>query len=119
MRSNIFKSLAVSDRSIGILPHVVAERLFVEVAEQMEWLDTHISSLNSALEQAPEVFEIVGVNVPVDVGNRMVNNLVRVVCGKIVVRWQRIGEKNRAGGHVFADFLVQSLFPAIGRPRAP
>ena len=49
---------------------VVAENLFVEVAKQMEWLDADIGALQLALEQAPEVFESVGVNLSVNVLSR-------------------------------------------------
>ena len=50
---------------VHVFPVVVAERLFVDVAEQVEGLDADIGSVQSALQQAPEVFQPVGVDIPV------------------------------------------------------
>ncbi len=41
---------------------VVAEHLLVQIAEQMERFHADISAFQLALEQAPKVFESVGVN---------------------------------------------------------
>ena len=53
--------------------------LFIEVAEKMERFDTHIGSLESALQKRPEVFESVGVNLAINVLLGMINNLVRII----------------------------------------
>ena len=50
---------------------VVAEHLFVQIAEEVEGFDAHIGSLDSALAQAPEVFESVGGNLPVNVKSQL------------------------------------------------
>ena len=57
---------------------VIPEHLFVQIPEQMERLHAHIGSFQSALEQAPEVFESVGVNLSVNVFFCVVNDLVFV-----------------------------------------
>ena len=105
MRSNVLKSLAVSDRAISVLAHVVAKCLFIQIAKQREWFDTHVGSLDSALEQAPEVFKVVSVDVSVHVGDGMVNDLVGIVASEIVVGRKCIGKEKRASGYVVADFL--------------
>ena len=95
MRQNTFNPFTIVDRAAIVFTVVVAERLFVKVTEQMEWLDTYIGSLDSAVQEAPEVFEVVAVEAPVQVGNRMAYNLVRVLCVQIAVGWQFIVEKSR------------------------
>jgi len=55
---------------------VVPEHLFVQIPEQMELFHAHVGSLESALQETPEVFEAVGMNLPVNVFFRMVNHLV-------------------------------------------
>ena len=61
---------------------VVTKGLLIEIAEEMERFNTHIGSADAALQQRPEVFKTVGMNLPVNVCNRMVNNLMRVVASK-------------------------------------
>jgi hypothetical protein len=50
--------------------------LFIEIPEQMKWLQAHIGALNSALQQAPEVLNAVGVDVPFEIGFSVVNDLM-------------------------------------------
>ena len=52
---------------IHIVPVVKPKSLFVDVAEQVERLDIHVGSLESAFEQTPEVFQSVRVNLTVNV----------------------------------------------------
>lgn len=85
MRSHVLESLSVSNGTIGILPHVVAERLLVEVSKEMEWLNADIGSLKSALEQAPVVFERIGVDRAADVLHGMVDSLVDVIPIKTLI----------------------------------
>lgn len=62
--------------SIIGLAIVETERLFIEVAEQMERFNAHISPLEPTLEQAPEVFNGVGVDVAAHIFNGMINDLM-------------------------------------------
>ena len=55
---------------------VVTKGLLIEVAEEMERFNAHIGSADAALQQAPEVFQTVGMDLPVDVFNCMVDNLM-------------------------------------------
>src|SRR5208282_2021654 len=60
-----------------LLPQIVPEHLFVQVPKQMERLHADIGALQSALQDAPEVFQTVCVDAPVNITLRMVHNLVR------------------------------------------
>ena len=59
-----------------LLPKVVTENLFVQISEQMEWLDADISALQPTLEQAPEVLKPVSVNLSINVSLCMINHFV-------------------------------------------
>src|ERR1019366_5118526 len=92
---------------------VVAEHLLVKVAKQMEWFDTDVGSSDAALEQAPEVFESVGVNLAINVFLGMVNYLVGVVLSQPVVRLERIGVESSASFDVLFDSCMESAFLPI------
>ena len=76
MRENHIKAVAIGNLGFFGGPIVVAENLFINVAEQMERFDANVGSFESTLEQAPEVLKAIGVNLSIDVPNGMVNNLV-------------------------------------------
>jgi hypothetical protein len=44
-------------------PFIVTEYLFVQVTEQMEWLDAYLRSVDAAFEGAPEILSPVPANV--------------------------------------------------------
>jgi hypothetical protein len=67
------------------LRFVVPEGLLIEVTEKMERLDTHVGSADAALEKTPEVLKAIGVNLPVDELDSMVNDLVRIVSGQSLI----------------------------------
>ena len=96
------------------LPKVVAEHLFVQIPKQMEGLYADIGSFDSTLQETPEVFESIRVNLPVNVLSGMVNDSVRVVLCKSSIRWQSIGVEGAASNHVVADFLLQGFSAAVG-----
>ena len=50
-----------------VFPLVKPERLLIQVSEQMKRFNADIGSANPALEQAPEVFQPVGVDVAANV----------------------------------------------------
>ena len=60
-------------RRVRELALIETKRLFVKVTEKMERFNTHVSSLDGALQQRPEVFQSVGVDVPLRVGLGVVN----------------------------------------------
>src|SRR6266478_208254 len=81
------------EEALGVcrLPSVIAKRLLVEVTEEMKRFDAHIGPLDAALEERPEVFEPIGVNLPAHVGFCVVNDFVRVVRGEPFIRLERVG----------------------------
>jgi hypothetical protein len=56
---------------VHILPIVIAERLLVQIPEQMERLDANVGSLESPLDQTPKVLKPVRVNASTDVLDRV------------------------------------------------
>ena|SRR6266850_1628486 len=97
MRSDMLKSQAI----VSQLPEVVAEHLLIQVAEEMERFHANVGSFESALEQAPEVFESVGVNLPVNIRLGMVNDLVRESGLQVLVGHERVGINCTASRDVF------------------
>src|SRR5882724_11022250 len=72
VRSNVLEAKSIMLKR----PEVVAEYLFVEIAEQVKRLYAHVGSFQSALEQAPEILKPVSVNLSVNVAFCVVNNFV-------------------------------------------
>jgi hypothetical protein len=61
------KAVCVIQRIVFCRPIVESEGLLVEVAMQVEWLNGHVCTAYSALEQRPEVFHAVCMNPSIDV----------------------------------------------------
>jgi hypothetical protein len=92
---------------------VVSEGLFVKIPEQVERLDAHIGAVDSALEQAPEVFESVCVNLPIDVFDGVVNNLMGELTLQTIIGQKGIGVERGPGFHVLLDLRLERVLPAI------
>ena len=76
---------------VGSAALVESERLFVEIPEQVERLNADVGSSDGALEQAPEIFKAVRVNIALRVANRMVNRLVGNQKGGVFTgRWRYV-----------------------------
>ncbi len=75
---------------IACLSRIVAKRLLIEIAEQMERGNPDVGSLESALQQAPEVFEAIRVNAAMNVLNRMVYNLMFELLVQSLITGERI-----------------------------
>ena len=85
--------------SLGIVhvyPIVVAERLLIDVFAQVERLDANVGSVQSALEETPEVLHRVGVDVAVSVFDGVVDDGVLIVTFQTIVGFQFIAEDRRA-----------------------
>ena len=67
MSHNFLKAVTVTNEMVLRGAVIVPEHLFIYIPEQMERLDGDVRPLESALEQRPEVFESVGVNLSVNV----------------------------------------------------
>src|SRR5271168_291669 len=94
---------------------IVAKHLFVQIPEQVERLDVHVSALQSALEQAPEVFESIGMNLPVNVAFGMVDNLVlESLVLESLIGHECIGVDRATRFDVSANLGLQVALPASG-----
>jgi hypothetical protein len=89
-------------RVIHILPVIEAKCLLIDIAKQVVWLNRNVCAIDSALQQAPEVFQSVRVYVLPDVFNRMVNDFVRVFFRQAVIGFQRIAIQRRSDFDVLA-----------------
>lgn len=85
VRGNVLETKSI----VSQFPEVEAEHLLIQVAEKVEGFHAHIGSLDSALEETPEVLKSVSVNLPVNVLLGMVDYLML----EILVLQSLIGEK--------------------------
>src|ERR1700730_13438356 len=99
-------------RIIHVLTVVVTKRLFVKVAEQVERLHADVGAVQTALEQAPEVFHGVGVDVPIDILNGVVNHGVLVVFVQSIVREKFITEDRGARFYTLTDYALKFFLGA-------
>ena len=101
MTHSHMKTVAVANEMVFLGAIVVPEHLLIQVAEEMERFHANVGSFESALEQAPEVFESVGVNLPVNIRLGMVNDLVRESGLQVLVGHERVGINCTASRDVF------------------
>ena len=73
----------------------------------MEWFDTNVGSMQASLQEAPEVFQTVGVNLSANVAFRMVNDFMRELSIQFVVGHQLVSEKRTHRDNVLADKIAQ------------
>ena len=96
---------------VGVLSLVESERLLIAVSEQMKRLNVHVSSFQASLEQRPEVFKAVRVDVAFRVALKMVYNLAVVIFRQIVIGHERIGVHRRTFQHILADIAAKLRAP--------
>lgn len=82
---------------------VVAKRLFIQIPEQVERFHADVCAVQATLQEAPEVFHSVGMDVSVDVFNGVVDDGVLVVRLQSIVGQQFVTEDRRARFDVFTD----------------
>lgn len=92
---------------------VVAERLFVEVAKEMERFHTNVGSANTTLEKRPEVLKAVGVNAAVDILDSMIHNLVSILTGKSFIGQKGICVEGCTSFDMPFDFSLKSGLLAV------
>ena len=61
----------------------------------LEWLDTYIGTVDSTLQEAPTVLAVVRVDLPIDIGFGMVDNLMREVLFQAFIGLQCIAVHGR------------------------
>src|ERR1022692_3831964 len=105
-----FEAVVITDDvTFGILPIVVAESLFVYVAEQMKRLDRNVGSADATFQAGPKILDAVGVDVAVHVSFGMVDDLVIVLGQGVIVGRGFIGVYGRSGFDIFFDILGERL----------
>ena len=73
-REGGFKALQISHRSfVFTLAVVVSKHLLIDVTLKMRGFHSNVGSPEGPLKQTPEVFDAVGVNLPIDVGLHVVH----------------------------------------------
>lgn len=88
---------------------VVAKYLLVNVAFKMKRLYSNVGSLQSALEQTLEVFDSVGVNLPVDISLHVIHNVMHEVVAHLVVADRFIGVDLGAMLHFAQESCLQGF----------
>jgi len=103
------------DKPLGVcrLARVEPEGFLVQVSEQVKRLDADVRALDRPLEQGPEVFEPIGVDVPAHVSLRVVDDFV-LVLGEPVVRREGISIERGARLDVLAHFGAERPLAGIG-----
>jgi hypothetical protein len=91
---------------------VVAKRLFVKVAEQVERLDTDVCAVQAAFKRAPEILHRVGVDVAVHILDSMVNNSVLEVSLQTIVGQKFVTEDRGASLNALTNDALKLLLPA-------
>jgi hypothetical protein len=91
------------------LTSVEPEGLLVQITEEMEGLNTHIGTLDRPLEQTPEVFQAVGVDLTPDITLSVVDHLVLIGVPEISVGLERVGENFGTFHNLLPDFGAESL----------
>jgi hypothetical protein len=72
-----------------------------------------VGAFDPALEQAPEVFESIGVDLTVNVTFRMVNDLVRISRFQMLIGHKCIGIDRATSGNVALDFTGKGFLATI------
>lgn len=91
LTSNV-TSYSAESLLIVALAMVESERFFSQVSEQVEVLHAYIGSFDSPLQERPEVFHAVCMDVPSDIGFGVVDDFVNVLILKAFVGLERIRE---------------------------
>jgi len=81
----------------------------------MERFDRNISTLDGALQEAPEVLAAIGVDFTVHVGFGVVNDVMGVVGVQPVVRQEEVSVDLRTAANVREDIGLQGLLANVGR----
>lgn len=83
----------------------------------MERLNTDISSIHTALQEAPEVLKSMGMNATIHIFDGTIGNLVRVLARQPLIRERRASVESRARFDVFLLLLEEELSSGWRRRR--
>src|ERR1700676_5594425 len=76
---------AESSAIVQVFTMVVTEGLLIEIAEQMERLDTNVSTFEPSLGKRPKVFNAVRMDIAVNVALCVIDHLMDVISAQAVV----------------------------------
>src|SRR2546430_2382763 len=79
----------------------------------MKRLDAHIGSSDTALEQTPEIFNSVCVNLAINVLRGVVNDFVLVLALQSLVASQLVAVEDRSSLNMFLDHRLNRIAMAI------
>src|SRR5260370_30890839 len=79
MTHSHLKTVPIANEVVFLGAIVVPEHLLVQIAEQVEWFDVDVCTLQSALKQTPKVLQPMCVDLSVNVAFGMVDRLVNEV----------------------------------------
>jgi len=97
---------------IGHLAIVEPESLLIDVAKQMEWFDADVGAVQLPLNETPEVFHAVSVDVAIRVLDRVIDDLMFEAILQAVIRPQFISEDRSARFDVLVDVLLKFFLAA-------
>src|SRR5258708_19108678 len=80
----------------------------------MEWLNRNVSSSQSSLEERPEIFDSLGMHLPVDVSLRMVNHVMHEPIADFVVSVPFIGVDGGTALDGGQNFFLQGFTFDVG-----
>jgi len=101
--------------TVSQFAEVIAKHLLIQIAERVERFNTDICALESALEQAPEVFESVGVNLPINVAFRVVDYLMlEILMLQALIGKKRVSVDRAASFHMAANLGLNDMLAASG-----
>ena len=104
------EAVGIVQRIIFRCPIVKPEYLLCNIAVKVIWLDSNISSTQTALQEAPEVLDSLSVDFAANIFFNMVDRGMDVVLGsKMIVNRSAIGENLRPTLDLVEDFIQQSF----------
>jgi hypothetical protein len=99
--------------TLAMLALVVSKGLLVQVAEQMEGFDTDVGSLQSPLQQRPEVLNAISMYVTFNILFGMIDELVNIIFLKAGIGCQFVSEHFGTRFNIRAHFFMQRAALAI------
>lgn len=99
--------------TVLILPRVESEGLLVYVSEEMEWFNRNVGAAELTLEQAPEVFDPVGMHRTVYVVLKMIDDLMNILFIDGHIRGMLVGVEKSASVNAAENRTGERGFAAI------
>ncbi len=97
-----------------MLSFIEPESLLVEIPVKMRRIYTDVGSLEGPFQEAPEILDIVSVNVATNKLDRVINHLMRVGVGKAQIGFESISVEMRASLDGSANLRCQCFAADIG-----